>query len=199
MPNIEPRPRSELVEFDEFFDEVEALAGYVPVSYLTLGHQPEFLRAMIGVSSAMRTMTGVDRGLKVLMTHLSSYVNGCRFCEAHTAKTAVGAGVDQDKLLAVWEFETSPLFEESERAALRLARDMAVQPNAVTSQHFDDLRTHFDDRQITEMVITVSMFGFWNRWNDTMATELEEPVHKFASALLSDRGWDGSRHRRSTS
>ncbi|MEX2626073.1 MAG: carboxymuconolactone decarboxylase family protein [Ilumatobacteraceae bacterium] len=198
MPNIEPRPRAELGEFDEFFDEIESLAGYIPVSYLTLGHQPEFLRAMIGVSSAMRTMTDVDRGLKVLMSHLSSYVNGCRFCEAHTAKTAVGAGVDEEKLLAVWEFETSPLFDDAERAALRLARDMAIQPNEVTPQHFDDLRAHFDDRQITEMVITVSMFGFWNRWNDTMATELEEPVHKFASALLGGRGWEGSRHRRST-
>lgn len=151
MTNLQPRPREELGEFEEFFHTIETMAGYIPNAYLILGHQPGFLRAMIGVSTALRAMHGVDAELKVLMSHLSSSAVGCRFCEAHTAKTANTVGVSDDKLLAVWEFESSPLFSDGERAALRLALDMA--------------------------------------------TELETPVHEFASALLSDRGWDGSRHR----
>lgn len=195
MTNLQPRPRAELEEFEEFFQSIESMAGYLPNAYLILGHQPGFLRAMIGVSTAMRAMHGVDPELKVLMSHLSSSAVGCQFCEAHTAKTANTVGVSDDKLLAVWEFEASPLFSDAERAALRLALDMVGRPIAVTAAHFEDLRAHFDDAQIAELVITVSMFGFWNRWNDTMATELETPVYEFASALLSDRGWDGSRHR----
>lgn len=194
MTNLRPLPREELSEFEDFFASIESKAGYLPNAYLILGHQPGFLRGMIGVSRAMREMQGVDSELKVLMSHLSSGAVGCQFCEAHTAKTANTVGVSDEKLLAVWEFETSPLFSEAERAALRLALDMVGRPNAVTPAHFEDLRRHFDEPQIAELVITVSMFGFWNRWNDTMATQLESPVYEFASALLVDRGWDGSRH-----
>ncbi|MDW3214613.1 MAG: carboxymuconolactone decarboxylase family protein [Ilumatobacteraceae bacterium] len=194
MSNLAPRPREELAEFEGFFQTLESLAGYLPTAYLTLGHQPDFLRAMTEVSAALRKMNGVDPSLKVLMSHLSSSAVVCRFCEAHTAKTASSFGVSDEKLRAIWEFETSELFTEAERAALRLALAMVQQPSAVDGSHFDALRQHFDDPQIAEMVITVSMFGFWNRWNDTMETDLEEPVYKFASALLSERGWDGSRH-----
>lgn len=195
MSNLAPRPRAELAEFEDFFQTLESMAGYLPTAYLVLGHQPDFLRAMTGVSAALRKMNGVDPSLKVLMSHLSSSAVVCRFCEAHTAKTASNFGVSDEKLLAIWEFETSELFSDAERSALRLALAMVQQPSAVDASHFDSLREHFDDTQIAEMVITVSMFGFWNRWNDTMETDLEEPVYKFASALLSQRGWDGSRHR----
>ncbi len=195
MTNLRPLPREELPEFEAFFASTESKAGYLPTAYLVLGHQPAFLRAMIGVSGAMAEMQSVDTDLKVLMSHLSSGAAGCQFCEAHTAQRANAIGVNDAKLLAVWEFETSPLFSEAERAALRLALNMVARPNGVTPALFDDLREHFDEAQIAELVITVSMFGFWNRWNDSLATQLEAPVHEFASALLSDRGWDGSRHQ----
>jgi alkylhydroperoxidase family enzyme len=121
-------------------------------------------------------------------------VYGCRFCEAHTTKTAVSRGVAEERVAVVWEFEQSPLFSEAERAALRLARDMGQVPNAVTAQHFDDLRQYFDEEQIVEMVAAVSLFGFWNRWNETMATDLEEPVYRVADAVLSPRGWTAGKH-----
>jgi len=130
----------------------------------------------------------------VLMSHLASSAYGCVFCEAHTTKTAVGRGVDPEKVAKVWEFEQSDLFTDAERAALRLARDMGQVPNAVTAEHFADLRPYFDDEQIVEMVTAVCMFGFWNRWNETMATDLEEPVYRLADALLSPRGWNLGRH-----
>ena len=194
MANLDPLAREDLEEFESFFAELESLAGYVPTAYFTLAHQPAFLEAWIGVSRALRTMRTVDPRLKALMSHVSSNMAGCRFCQAHTGQTAVKGGVSTEKLEAVWTFETSEMFTDAERAALRLAMGMGQTPNAVTPEHFDELRQHFDTGQISEMIIAVSMFGFWNRWNDTIATELERPVVEFATAHLADHGWDGSKH-----
>ena len=44
----------------------------------------------------------------------------------------------------------------------------------MTPEHFEDLRAHFDDGQIVELVSAIAMFGWLNRWNDTMATDLED-------------------------
>ena len=94
----------------------------------------------------------------------------------------------------MYEFETSDLFAESERAALRLARDAASTPNGSTPQHFEQLRKHFGDGEIVEIVGVISLFGWLNRWNDTMGTQLEEEPLLFASSHLTDHGWAPGKH-----
>jgi uncharacterized peroxidase-related enzyme len=194
MAHVQPVRREELPEFEEYFDHLEEAAGYVPNSFLTMARIPSLLRGYMAFSTAVGQLDTVDVGLKVLMSHMASSSYGCVFCEAHTSKTAVSRGVDAEKIAKVWEFEQSALFTDAERAALRLARDMGQRPNAVTAEHFVDLRQYFSEEQIVEMVTAVCVFGFWNRWNETMATDLEEPVYKLADAILSPRGWNPGRH-----
>ena len=85
------------------------------------------------------------------------------------------------------------MFDEAERVALRFARDAALVPNEVTPEHFEALRRHWDDGQIVEMLAVVGLFGFLNRWNDTMATALEETPLALASRAYGDR-WDVGKH-----
>jgi alkylhydroperoxidase family enzyme len=195
MANVAPVSRDQLPEFEEYFEHLDEHAGYVPNSFLTMAHHPDLLRGYIAFAASVASLDSVDRGLKVLMSHLASSSFGCRFCEAHTANTGVRGGVNEAKIAAVWEFEQSELFSDAERAALRLARDAGRVPNETTPEHFDELRKYFTDDQIVEMVTAICVFGFWNRWNDTMATDLEQPVFNVANALLSPRGWTLGRHQ----
>lgn len=91
-------------------------------------------------------------------------------------------------------FETNSHFDEAERAALRLARDASIVPNATTPSHFVELRKHFEEDQIVEMVAMIALFGWLNRWNDTMATELEPEPMGFASEHLTNGGWKVGEH-----
>ncbi len=94
----------------------------------------------------------------------------------------------EEKVRAVWEFETSPLFSDAERAALRLARDSALVPSAVTDAHFVELRRHFSEDQIVDIVAQSCNAAWSNRWNDTMATALEpDPIAAMAKI---DPAWD---------
>lgn len=195
MAHIDPRRRDELPEFEDYFAFLDGHAGYVPNAFLTMARLPAVFRGYMGFSAALGELRGVSTELKVLMSHIASSAYGCRFCEAHTAHTGVKRGVADERIEKVWEFESSDLFTDPERSALRLARDMGQTPNQVTQRHFDELRAWFTDDQIVEMVAAVSLFGFWNRWNDTMATDLEQPIAKVADALLAGRGWTAGKHR----
>lgn len=75
-----------------------------------------------------------------------------------------------------------------------LARDAAAHPPAVDDAHFEALRRHFDEDAIVELVAVVALFGFLNRFNDTMATTLEEEPLAFARARLAASGWEAGPH-----
>jgi len=85
--------------------------------------------------------------------------------------------VEEQKLGAIWDYQTSPLFNAAECAALDLAVAGAAVPNAATDEMFIELKKHWSEDQIVEIVGVIAMFGFLNRWNDTLATPLEdEPI-----------------------
>jgi len=115
---------------------------------------------------------------------------------AHTAGAALRLGIQDRKLEAVWEFRTSPLFDDKERVALEFAIAAAAQPNDVTDELFEKLKQHWTEGQIVEMAGVVAMFGFMNRWNDTMATPLEDEPVEVGEKHLAKSGWSVGKHAR---
>lgn len=115
---------------------------------------------------------------------------------AHNAGGSLQQGIDEQKLAAVWEYQSSPLFSDAERVALDLAIAAASQPNDVTDELFDRVKRHWNEGQIVEIVALVSYFGFMNRFNDTMATPLEEEPIEVAEKHISQHGWKLGKHGR---
>lgn len=113
---------------------------------------------------------------------------------AHTAGASLRLGVEEKKLEAVWEYATSPLYTPAERVALDFAIAAASQPNAVTDELFETLRAHWSDGQVVEIAAVVALFGFMNRWNDTMATPLEEEPIEVGEKHLARHGWKIGKH-----
>ena len=194
MAHVEPLPRSELAEFEPFFGIVEQVMGFVPNSMLTMGRNPELLRAFAGLSGQVLGPGKLSPELKQLVAFVSSAATGCRYCQAHTSSSAARAGASPEKIDAAFAFDTSPLFDDRERAALRLARDASLVPNESGPEHFEALRTHFDESEIVELMSVISLFGWLNRWNDTMSTALEEEPLGFAQGQLAKHGWDAGAH-----
>lgn len=194
MSRVAPLAREELAEFEDNFQMIEKVMGFVPNSMLTMGRSPELLRAFGGLSGAVLGASTIEPPLRQLVAFVASNAAGCRYCQAHTSHGGEKAGVPVEKIQAAFEFETSELFSAAERAALRLARDAALVPNQSTEAHFEELRRHFDERQIVDLVAVISLFGWLNRWNDTMATELEAGARNFADSHLSEGGWEIGRH-----
>jgi uncharacterized peroxidase-related enzyme len=194
MPRIDPIPRDDLPQYEPTFQLVEAAMGFVPSSMRTMAKIPELFEAFSRLAGTITMIGEIEPGLGQMIAHVASTASGCRYCQAHTAAHAAHIGVDDKKIEAVWEFETSDLFTEADRAALRVARDAAQVPNAVSDDDFTALREHFTERQVIQIVATISMFGYLNRWNDTMATGLEPEPLGYASDHLSASGWTAGKH-----
>jgi uncharacterized peroxidase-related enzyme len=195
MARIEPLSSDELPQYQPIFDLIEQTMGFVPSSLPTMARIPAIFDTFAPFAATVMNAGQIDPALVQLIAHVASTAAGCQYCQAHTATHAHHLGVDTDKLEAVWSFETDGRFTDAERAALRLARDAAQVPNLATDRHFEELREHFDDTQMVQIVAVISLFGYLNRWNDTMATTLESEPLAFATEHLTARGWQPGKHQ----
>jgi uncharacterized peroxidase-related enzyme len=196
-PRLTPLPEDHSPEMQELLERSRKRMGFVPNSQRIMQRKPKLLSAYSQLTAAIWDPEGkVDAKLKRLIAHVTSRAAGCQYCVAHTADGAARLGVEQQKLDAVWDYQTSPLFSAAERAALDVAVAAGCVPNAVTDEMFMELRKHWSDEQIVEIVAVIALFGFLNRWNDTLATPLEEEPLDYGEKHLASQGWDANKHLR---
>jgi uncharacterized peroxidase-related enzyme len=196
MSRITPLPRETLPELEETFKRAERALGFVPNSFFILARTPGVLKAFSMLSREVLGVPGkVPLAQKRLAALMASYTTGCMYCTAHTAESAAEVdGVPADKVAAIMQYETSPLFTAAERALLRVAQGAATVPNAVTDEDMAALKKHFDEDQIVELVTAICLFGWLNRFNDTMATGLEERPLAFGEKHMKASGWRPGKH-----
>lgn len=195
MPLVTPLAKGSSPDVDElarFFDET---LGFTPNSVLTMQRRPAIARAFINLNKAVMANEGrLTAEQKRLIGLLASSVAGCRYCEAHTTLAAKRYGASQERLNALWDYSTSPLFTAAEKAAFDFAIAAASVPNAVTDEAASELKRHWDEGDIVEILGVVALFGFLNRWNDSMATTLEDGAAEVAERHLAPRGWRRGKH-----
>lgn len=196
-PRLAPLPPEHTPELQQQFEAMRQRMGFIPNSVLIMQRRPEMVRAFVQMTGVIWSPSSrVDLKLKRLLAHVASRAAGCQYCMAHTAESAHKLGVGDEKLAAVWDYQTSPLFTPAERAALDVAVAAGCAPNAVTDEMFIELRKHWSEEEIVEIVGVIAMFGFLNRWNDTLATPLEDSPLEFGAEHLAARGWGPGKHLR---
>jgi alkylhydroperoxidase family enzyme len=146
------------------------------------------------VELVMVSPANLSRQLRSELFTMASIAGGCQHCQAHGAYSLRLMGVDPDRIRDIWTFEQSAEFSDAEKAALRLARDGALVPNMVEPGHFADLRRHYSDRQIVEMLAVISLAGWYNRWNNSIATVTDRESVEWAEANLAAVGWELGKH-----
>jgi hypothetical protein len=67
-------------------------------------------------------------------------------------------------------------------------------PNAVDDDIAERLREHWTEGEIVEISGVVALFGYLNRWNDSMGTQLEGPGVEGGGKLLSKDEWEVGKH-----
>ena len=194
MPHVEPLPWEANPQFIERFQHYQNTRGFVPNSILTMQRRPAIAQALMDLNKAVLYEGTVAEELKMLVSLVTSQASGCRYCQAHMSNLASLYKASDEKIRAVWSFEGSALFSAAERAALRLGYHAALVPNEATAADFDELKKHFDEGQIVEIVATIALFGYLNRWNDTMATTLEPRAVEVAGRAIGGVGWRAGKH-----
>jgi alkylhydroperoxidase family enzyme len=195
MAHMKPLPAATTPELQDDFDIFDKILGFVPNSLLTMQRRPKMVKGFGELTKGVMDPEGaVDLGLMRLIAHFSSRAAGCQYCEAHSLVAAKIHDVPQEKLDAIWEYRSSPLYSEAERVALDFAMAAGSVPNAVDAELFSRMREHWSEDQIVQILGAVCLYGFLNRWNDSMATDLEETPRDMGEKVLTKGGWTGGKH-----
>lgn len=196
MPLVNPIPETDpsISELVKFYNET---LGFCPNSVRTMQIRPHLAEAFINLNKAVMENHGrVTSALKRLIAYISSYTTGCQYCQAHGIRAAERYGASEDQLLHIWDYKTHPSFSDAERATLDFSVAASSVPNAVDDNLADNLRQYWDDGEIVEITGVVALFGFLNRWNDSMGTTIEQGAIDSGVEHLSGHGWTGGKHRK---
>ena len=189
---LSPNHSPETKKLATFFDET---LGFCPNSVLTMQHRPEISKAFINLNKAVMENQGrVTSALKRMIAWVSSNTAGCRYCQAHAIRAAERYGAEQEKLDNIWEYPTHPAFSEAERAALDFSLAASQIPNAVDENIKKRLYKYWNEGEIVEMLGVISLFGYLNRWNDSMGTSIEEGAVESGEKYLEKHGWSKGKH-----
>ena len=195
MPLVTPLSAThdlETTALAEFFNET---LGFCPNSVLTMQHRPAISKAFINLNKAVMTNEGrVSSALKRMIAWVSSNATGCRYCQAHAIRAAERYGAEQEQLDYIWEYRTHAAFSEAERVALDFSLAASQVPNAVDGALEERLHTHWSEGEIVEILGVISLFGYLNRWNDSMGTSIENGGVESGKLYLGKHGWTKGKH-----
>ncbi|MCZ6595524.1 MAG: carboxymuconolactone decarboxylase family protein [Bacteroidetes bacterium] len=195
MPLVTPLSAehdSETRELASFFTET---LGFCPNSILTMQRRPAISKAFINLNKAVMANEGrVTSALKRMIAWVSSNSSGCRYCQAHAIRAAERYGAEQEQLDNIWEYRTHPSFSKAERAALDFSLLASQVPNGVDEEIKQRLYAHWNEGEIVEMLGVIALFGYLNRWNDSMGTSIEDGAVESGQQYLGKHGWNKGKH-----
>ena len=192
VPPLDPNTDPETRKLAKFFNET---LGFCPNSVLTMQRRPAISRAFIELNKAVMANEGrVSSALKRMIAWVSSNATGCRYCQAHAIRAAERYGAAAEQLAHIWEYRTHPAFSAAERAALDFSLAASQVPNAVDADIKERLYRYWDEGEVVEMLGVISLFGYLNRWNDSMGTSIEEGAVESGEKYLGKFGWEKGKH-----
>lgn len=80
-------------------------------------------------------------------------------------------GWTDDQINGLADFEQRTDFSAKEKAALRLAERVTRDAHTVDNQLWDEVRRHFDEGEIVELLAAIGLFNYFNRFNDALEME----------------------------
>ena len=195
MPLVTPLDPNHDVETKQLSDFYNETLGFCPNSVLTMQRRPEISKAFINLNKAVMANHGrVTSALKRMIAWVSSNATGCRYCQAHAIRAAERYGAEQEQLDNIWEYKTHPAFSDAERAALDFSLAASMVPNMVDEKIKEELYKYWEEGEIVEMLGVISLFGYLNRWNDSMGTSIEDGAVASGEQYLGKHGWNKGKH-----
>lgn len=157
------------------FERSQASWGRVPNLYRTLAHAPDLLEAWIAFAWPLRHECSTDRGLRELVILRTAQIDDAAYEWKQHLPMALDAGVSEAQVdaLATWNEAPAEIFTEVERDTLALTEQVAAGGH-VSDELWQALRSHFDEREVLELVMTAAFYACVSRVLNTLRVPLEE-------------------------
>lgn len=155
-------------EVHPILDKLNHVFGKVPAFFGTMARVPEAFATFLPFYTAVIEHGTVERKYKELAYLKASLINGCEYCyRAHSASGKKN-GVTDDQIKALAFFNRSAAFDPQEKAVILYAERVTRGASTIRLAELDELKQYFNDDQIVELTLAVSIANFTNRFNDAL-------------------------------
>jgi AhpD family alkylhydroperoxidase len=174
MARIKPVPEQDLSEdirytLQDARSGVAQLAGHEVehgIEPLELyAHVPPLLTALKQLGFASGRLNGLDRRTRALAQLKTATITQCEYCIDVGSLISRQWGMTDEELLALPNYQTSPLFSEVEKLVLDYAVGVSRTPVNVPDELFDRLKNHFSDAQLVELTHIIAGENMAGRFN----------------------------------
>jgi AhpD family alkylhydroperoxidase len=155
------------------YDRLEA-ERKVPTAniFLAMANAPAMLDAFLSYANALRDASELSPRLRELAILTVGHVTGSRYEIAHHQSHGLKAGISPEQLAAVPDFESAGVFDETERAIMRLARDSTIDVD-VKPGIWNAAAGHLTDKQMVELALTIAWYNSGVRIMGMLDIDLE--------------------------
>lgn len=135
--------------------------------------------------------------------------SGCVHCQVHGSfgvfqefeKDYINDEIPEEELpgiieyiQALMDFERSNLFTDAEKAAFRFARDAGPMPSRTTAAHIEELRRHYSNRAIQEILANCVLTAWLATTMQSQGTVTDYKSMSWALRNLGPKGWNPGVH-----
>ena len=102
---------------------------------------------------------------KTRLFWIVSRANDCRYCLGHQELKLKRVGMTDDNVASLdsrWD-----LFPSSEQAAMKATRKLTLTPHLFNQQDLTDLKQHYSDPEVIDIIYTISRYNAVNRWTSS--------------------------------
>lgn len=128
---------------------------------------PDAMQSLLALGKAAQSGTVPETTHKLIHLRVSQ-INGCSLCVDMHARELKEAGERDERIWGVGAWRESPYFGSAERAALALAEcvtRIADRPDAVPDIVWDDAAGHYDENELSSLLVSIAAINVWNRLN----------------------------------
>jgi uncharacterized peroxidase-related enzyme len=177
MPRISRLNRSEVGPSSvAIYDRTLRDRGNVPNMFRTMAHRPEIFETIIAHMDAVLSTGTLPKALKELVIVRTSQCNRTPYCLASHTAICKRLGWTDHQLEALKDAAPSQEFTDAEKVAIHLAEVMTLYPHGYTADDFQRLRSFYSEGEVIELMASIGLFNYFNRFNDVLEMEPTKPA-----------------------
>jgi len=151
-----------------------------------MGNAPEIGSKMIQIYFDILQDGAIDWTTKELAILKSTKMGDCLYCVTQHEVVSERLGISPEKQADIVgpQYQVSPHYTDRERALLDLTGQVVLDPEQIDVETWANVRKHFNDAQIVELVATIGAYLQISKFGDAMGVELEPVFHGRPSVLF---------------
>lgn len=156
----------------EVLEKMEGRGSNVLNLHRALANSPNMLRNFMRLGNSLLFYGVLPPVLRELAVLRVAQLTGADYEWAHHVPIARQVGVSDEQVAALRSWQTSPHFDERQRAVLRYAESVTSAVGA-PDELFDELRKHLNEAEAVELTLVAGYWGMVARLLVALKIDLE--------------------------